>query len=209
VVALTRMSDDFSKALVANMADFGFEISVDLREGLAAYYNLLLRWNDRLHLVAPCSAEEFAVRHVLESLLLINHLPTGSKIVDVGSGAGLPIIPCMIVRPDLVTTLVESSQKKSVFLREAMNQLGLKGGTIICKTFEETPTPDVAFVSCRALDEFLSKLQALLKWAPATSNLLLLGGASLKVELDKVAADFCESLIPHSNKRFLFVVKKY
>ena len=115
----------------------------------------------------------------------------------------------MIVRPDLVTTLVESSQKKSVFLREAMNQLGLKGGTINCKTFEETPTPDVAFVSCRALDEFLAKLRALLKWAPATSTLLLLGGTSLKEELDKAAADFCETRIPHSTQRFLFVVKRH
>ena len=203
------MTDDFSKALVASMEDFGFEISIDLRERLAAYYNLLLRWNDRLHLVAPCSAEEFALRHVLESLLLINHLPTGSKVADVGSGAGLPIIPCMIVRPDLVTTLVESSQKKSVFLREAMNQLGLKGGKIICKTFEETPTPEVAFVSCRALDEFVAKLQVLLKWAPATSTLLLLGGANLKEELEMAAADFCETLIPHSTRRFLFVVKKH
>jgi 16S rRNA (guanine527-N7)-methyltransferase len=199
---------DFSKALAVNMVDFGLELSPNQRERLTAYYNLLLRWNDRLHLVAPCSAEEFAVRHVLESLMLLRYLPTDTKIADVGSGAGLPIIPCKIVRPDLITTLIESSQKKSVFLREAMNQLGLKGAAIICNTFEETPTPDVDSVSCRALDDFLNKVRPLVNWAPVTATLLLFGGTSLREELENTPADFTETLIPQSDKRFLFVVTK-
>ena len=45
---------------------------------------------------------------------------------DIGSGGGLPIIPCLIARPDLEATLIESSQKKVVFLREALNRLGLR-----------------------------------------------------------------------------------
>jgi len=177
-----------------------------VRKQLTAYYNFLLRWNDRLHLVAPCSPEEFAIRHVLESLLLINHLPANATIADIGSGAGLPIIPCMIVRADLETTLIESSQKKSVFLREAINQLGLKRSTIICKPFEETPAPNVAFISSRALDDFLAKVGALVKWSPANATLLLFGGTSLRDELQKIPCDFDETLIPKSTQRFLFVV---
>ena len=84
-------------------------------EQLGAFYSLLTHWNDRLHLVAPCSPEEFATRHVLESLMLLKHLPQDAKIADIGSGAGLPIIPCLLARPDLQATLIESSQKKSVF----------------------------------------------------------------------------------------------
>ena len=52
---------------------------------------------------------------MLESLMLLKHLPSDAKIADIGSGAGLPIIPCLIARPDLHATLIESSQKKSVF----------------------------------------------------------------------------------------------
>ncbi len=88
---------------------------------LGEYYSLLTRWNDRLHLVAPCSPEEFATRHVLESLLLLKHLPHEAKIADIGSGGGLPIIPCLIARADLEVTMIESSQKKAVFLREALS----------------------------------------------------------------------------------------
>ena len=110
--------------------------SICLRETLAqlgAFYSLLTRWNDRLHLVAPCSPEEFATRHVLESLLLLKHLPQDAKIADIGSGAGLPIIPCLIARADLKATLIESSQKKTVFLREALNNLG-RQAVIIAQT---------------------------------------------------------------------------
>jgi 16S rRNA (guanine527-N7)-methyltransferase len=200
---------DFSKALTANMGDFGLEINEDVRLQLTAYYDLLLRWNDRLHLVAPCSPEEFAIRHVLESVFLTHQLPSNATIADIGSGAGLPIIPCMIFRPDLETTLIESSQKKSVFLREAINQLRLKRGTIICKPFEDTPAPDVAFVSSRALDDFLAKIRTLVKWSPGNATLLLFGGTGLHEELEKLPCQFSEILIPQSTQRFLFVVKKH
>src|SRR5215510_13790978 len=142
----------FQAALSANAAAFDVELSPETQSRLADYYDLLNRWNARLHLVAPCSPEEFATRHVLESLMLLQHLPQNAKIADIGSGAGLPIIPCLIARPDLQATLIESSPKKSVFLREASNQLGLKS-TVIAKPFEEVQPPDVSFVTCRALDQ--------------------------------------------------------
>ena len=131
--------DRFEQALISNMGAFGLDLSPETLEQLGAFYSLLTRWNERLHLVAPCSPEEFATRHVLESLMLLKHLPQDAKIADIGSGAGLPIIPCLIARPDLQATLIESSQKKSVFLREALNQLG-RPSVIIPKPFEEVRT---------------------------------------------------------------------
>jgi 16S rRNA (guanine527-N7)-methyltransferase len=193
---------DFEQSLESNQSAFGVDLSPQTRAKLSDYYSLLTRWNARLHLVAPCSPEEFATRHVLESLMLLKHLPHDAKIADIGSGAGLPIIPCLIARPDLHATLIESSQKKSVFLREALKQLNLDS-TVIPRPFEDIRSPDVSFVSCRALDQFLDKVPAIVNWAPRGSTLLLFGGETLHKKLGERTQEF---KIPLSEKRFLFVV---
>ena len=197
--------NSFEQSLISNMGAFELDLSSETLEKLGAFYSLLTRWNDRLHLVAPCSPEEFATRHVLESLMLLKHLPQDAKIADIGSGAGLPIIPCLLARRDLTATLIESSQKKSVFLREALNQLE-RPSTIIPRPFEQVEAPDVSFVTCRALDQFMNKVPSLINWVPAGSTLLLYGGASLRQQLQETSAKFEEELIPLSEKRFLFAV---
>lgn len=197
----------FEQSLLANMRSYDLDLSGETLAQLVEFFSLLTHWNQRLHLVAPCTPEEFATRHVLESLLLLRHLPEGAKIADIGSGAGLPIIPCLIARGDLEATLIESSQKKAVFLREALNAVG-RSATIIAKPFEEVEPPDVSFVSCRALDQFMNKIPALLDWAPAGSTLLLYGGETLREQLQKAGRTAAEYLIPLSAKRFLFVPQK-
>src|SRR5687768_17915958 len=126
----------FHQALQSNQSVFDVGLGSEALSSLSAYYSLIVHWNERLHLVAPCSPEEFATRHVLESLVLLKHLPHGAKIADIGSGAGLPIVPCLIVRPDLEVTLIESSQKKAVFLREAISAVG-RTAAIVARPFEE------------------------------------------------------------------------
>jgi 16S rRNA (guanine527-N7)-methyltransferase len=191
----------FEQALRSSQSVFEIELGSEVVSGLSAYYSLLTRWNPRLHLVAPCSPEEFATRHVLESLMLLKHLPQDAKIADIGSGAGLPIIPCLIARPDLHATLIESSQKKSVFLREALNTVG-RTATIIAKPFEDVQPPDVSFITCRALDQFVAKVVNIVDWAPRGSCLLLFGGETVR---QKLGDETREVHIPLSDKRFLFI----
>lgn len=195
----------FEEALKSNQSVFQIDLSPETLANLSAYYSLLTRWNPRLHLVAPCSPEEFATRHVLESLMLLKHLPQEAKIADIGSGAGLPIIPCLVARPDLNATLIESSQKKSVFLREALNTVG-RNATIITRPFEEVEAPAVSFVTCRALDQFTDKVPAIIEWAPPGSSLLLFGGETLREKLNETKMKTQELRIPLSEKRFLFLV---
>lgn len=192
--------DTFEQSLVSNMGSFNLDLPAETITRLGEYYSLLTRWNDRLHLVAPCAPEEFAVRHVLESLLLLRYLPSNAKVADIGSGGGLPIIPCLIARPDLEATLIESSHKKAVFLREASKHLN---STIIARAFEDIPAPPVSFVTCRALDQFMQKLPALIEWAPG--KLLLFGGEALGDQLNRIGVDFERLLIPQSEKRYLFL----
>src|ERR1043166_4811347 len=73
----------FISALQRRAGEFGIELSPDTVLGLGGYYALLSRWNDRLHLVAPCEPEEFATRHILESLLLLRFFTAGASFVDV------------------------------------------------------------------------------------------------------------------------------
>jgi 16S rRNA G527 N7-methylase RsmG len=103
--------------------------------------------------------------------------------------------------------MFESSQKKSVFLREAINQLGIGNrATVVAKRFEDTKSPDIPFLTCRALDQFMTQLPALMDWAPASCTLLFFGGDELRRQLESRQAHYTEFLIPSSEKRFIFVV---
>jgi 16S rRNA (guanine527-N7)-methyltransferase len=176
---------------------------------LTQYYELLSGWNSRLHLVAPCSPSEFATRHVLESLRLLKYLPDRARVADVGAGAGLPVLPCLIVRPDIRAVLIEASQKKAVFLREALTTTATsKQGTVIAERFENIAAPDVDFVTCRALERFEKMLPRLLDWAPAAATLLLFGGKRLALRIEDLGFSQTAELMPQSKGRFLFVVKK-
>jgi 16S rRNA (guanine527-N7)-methyltransferase len=92
---------------------------------LFEHYELLIRWNQRMNLTTVKPGPETVVRHYCESLFFAAHLPAEGKIslLDVGSGAGFPGIPMAILKPDWQVTLIESSQRKAVFLRESSRHL--------------------------------------------------------------------------------------
>ena len=93
-------------------------------ELLEAHYQLLIRWNKTLNLTRIEEREQAIERHYGESLFLADHLPPGPlRIADIGSGAGFPGFPIAVVRPDCQVTLIESHQRKSVFLKEAAREL--------------------------------------------------------------------------------------
>ena len=206
---MTNRRQDFRDALDAHEGAFGVRLSESVERRLADYFELLGRWNERLHLVAPCPPAEFAVRHVLESLFALAHVPDGSSVADVGSGGGLPIIPCLVARQDLRATLYEASAKKAVFLREAAGALGLRDAArIVNARFEETDAPRVEVVTCRALERFAEMLPRLVEWSPPTARLLLFGGAALREAIEREGLPHTPVHIPESERRFLFVVQR-
>jgi 16S rRNA (guanine527-N7)-methyltransferase len=206
---MTNQRQEFRDALAAHAERFGVHLGEAHERRLADYFEMLGRWNERLHLVAPCAPAEFAVRHVLESLFALEHIPHGSSIADVGSGGGLPIIPCLVARPDLRATLYEATTKKTVFLREATGALGLKDATrVVNARFEETVAPHVNVVTCRALEHFTEMLPQLVEWSPPRARLLLFGGATLRDEIEREELSYTPIHIPESERRFLFVVQR-
>lgn len=199
----------FEEALLHNASAYGVDLNEELIQRLTGYYQLLNTWNPRLHLVAPCSADEFAQRHILESLLLLKYLPPHSRVVDIGSGAGLPIIPCLAARADLSAVMIESSKRKAVFLREVLSLTGIStSAKVIAARFEDVSTPPVDFVTSRALDRFIETLPRLIEWSPQPSTLLLFGGPDLRNALVNQCLGFEEISVPNSERRFLFVVER-
>jgi len=124
---------------------------------LQAHYNLLQRWNKTLNLTRIDSIE----RNYGESLFLGRHLPPGAlRICDIGSGAGFPGFPVAILRPDCQVTLIESHQRKAVFLKEASR--GFPNIRVLAKRAEDVEESfDWAIsraVSAEDLSPFLTRL---------------------------------------------------
>ena len=104
-------------------ADFA-ALTPEQEGALEAHLELLMRWNKSLNLTAIRSWEEAIERHYGEALFLGSRLPAGTlRIADVGSGAGFPGFPVAVLRPDCSVTLIESHQRKAVFLKEASRKI--------------------------------------------------------------------------------------
>ena len=94
---------------------------------LARYHALLTEWNARIDLTAVLDPEEMVDRHYLDSAapLALGLIPQGARVIDVGTGAGLPGIPLCILRPDLRVTLLDAQRKRVTFLQAAIEALEL------------------------------------------------------------------------------------
>ncbi len=92
---------------------------------LYSHYELLIKWNEKMSLTSIEAGPEIVRRHYCESLFLAATLPAREmeSFVDIGSGGGFPGVPLAIARPHWQVTLVESNQRKAVFLREATRHL--------------------------------------------------------------------------------------
>jgi 16S rRNA (guanine527-N7)-methyltransferase len=197
---------EFRDALQQSSGDYAVVLTGLEIDRLTEYFELLNSWNSRLHLVAPMSPAEFARRHVLESLLMVQHLPKDARVADIGSGGGLPIVPCLIVRADISAFLIEASKKKAVFLREVLNRIvGLKKSSVIAERFEDIAFPGVDYVSCRAVEQFESTVVRIASWGHSDTRFIFFGGPGLKQSITEAGLEFNATLIPHSGQRFLYV----
>lgn len=197
--------NEFVASIRSNAVLFGVDLSDEAIERLADYYDLILEHNPLLHLVGPCPPTDFATRHILESLTMLKHLPDGTRFADIGSGGGLPAIPCLIVREDLRAVLIESKEKKATFLVIACEALGLADRTqVIARQFTEVEPAGCTAISGRALDKFSEKLPRVLKWA-GRRKLLLFSGDNVVSALTALGVNHVKELMPLSDRRYLIV----
>jgi len=154
------------------------ELTDEQAAALESHYNLLVLWNRTLNLTTIRDLPEVIERHYGESLFLAARLPAGPlRIVDVGSGAGFPGLPVAVYRPDCAVTLIESHQRKAVFLKEAardltnMRVLARRAEQVAGQVNEKNDEFDLAVSRAVSYSDLSPSLKAL---APAA---YLLGGA--------------------------------
>jgi 16S rRNA (guanine527-N7)-methyltransferase len=116
-------------------------ISANIRGRLSAYLDLLAKWNRVYNLTAIRDRAQMDVQHVNDALAVLPYLPhePNSRVLDVGSGGGVPGIPIAIARPKLQVTLLDSNRKKVAFLTQAAIELQLSNVRAIASRIEDLP----------------------------------------------------------------------
>ncbi len=115
----------------------GIDFSVEQLDKFYKYMELLIEWNQKINLTAIIEPEEIILKHFIDSITILKYIEKDAKIVDVGTGAGFPGIPVSIMRPDLKITLVDSLNKRLIFLQEVIKELNLENIEIIHSRAEE------------------------------------------------------------------------
>jgi len=131
----------------------------DAREKLEAYIALLAKWNATFNLTAIREPERMVTHHVLDALAVLPHLPDADsrprlRLLDVGSGGGVPAIPLAIARPQWHIVALDSNHKKGAFLQQAINELPLPNAeAVVARVEEYVPSAPFDIVISRAFSD--------------------------------------------------------
>ncbi len=154
--------------IARGLPQLGVAASAEAVAALVQYIDLIVKWNKVYNLTAIQDPERMATDHILDSLAIVPHIRP-DRILDIGSGAGLPGIPVAIARPHWRVTMLDASQKRCAFLRQVVIELGLHNAEVACarienhrparpfdtvvsRAFAETPLFARVAVSCLAPD---------------------------------------------------------
>ena len=115
-----------------------FPLDADKKEKLTVYGNLLVEWNEKMNLTAITEPADITVKHFFDSMLFLScfDLPQNAGVIDVGTGAGFPGIVLKIMRPDIHLTLLDSLNKRLVFLDEVLKNIGLEAELVHARAEE-------------------------------------------------------------------------
>ena len=140
--------------IAQGVAAMGLELPANGPERLARYLELIEKWNRIHNLTAVRDTGQMVVLHALDSLSILPHVHDRRRILDVGTGPGLPGIPFAIALPDAHVTLLDSSHKKCAFLEQARIELGLDNVDVVCERIEQWhPAQPYDAVVSRAFSE--------------------------------------------------------
>ena len=117
--------NEFKEKMILNVDKLGITLSEIQLKQFYNYMNLLIEWNKKINLTAITEPNEIILKHFVDSLTISKYISDGTRVVDVGTGAGFPGIPLKIYRQDIEITLLDSLQKRINFLDEVIRELNL------------------------------------------------------------------------------------
>ena len=172
-------------------------LSAPVQEQLLQFVQLLIKWNRVYNLTSVRKPDDIIVRHILDSLVVVPHLHA-RRVLDVGTGAGLPGIPLSLACPETQFVLLDSNNKKVRFVRQAVAELGLDNVTVEQVRVEdyrpEQPFDVVVSRAYSSLAEMHAQVARLL--APA-GRLLAMKGVYPLAEMDALKeAGLASEIIP-------------
>ncbi|MBQ3407837.1 MAG: 16S rRNA (guanine(527)-N(7))-methyltransferase RsmG [Clostridia bacterium] len=129
--------EEFSNEFVEQAKKVGIEVNEKQLSKFYQYMNLLLEWNNKINLTSITDPKEIITKHFIDSILVLKYINPESTIIDVGTGAGFPGIPLKIMNNSYKVTLLDSLNKRTIFLNEAVEKLKLEEVEIIHGRAEE------------------------------------------------------------------------
>lgn len=175
------------------LQELGLDLDETKRQKLIDYVTLLNKWNKVHNLTAVRDPQEMVTLHLLDSLSMLPHVDA-KRLLDVGSGAGLPGIPLAICLPQLQVTVMDSSQKKASFMRQAKAELGLANLEVACGRVEDyQPPAPFDTITSRAFSELALFVKLTRHLGTDDGQWLAMKGVYPQEELDKL--DLVPSLV--------------
>jgi 16S rRNA (guanine527-N7)-methyltransferase len=189
------------------------------RDKLAAYLELLAKWNRTYNLTAIRERERMVTHHLLDALAVLPHFPSetaplGFRVLDVGSGAGVPAIPLAIARPSWRVAALDSSHKKGAFLQQAVIELGLDNVDVAVARVEDyVPSALYAVVISRAFSDLATFVAASARHLAPGGRLLAMKGVFPDEEIAQLPTGFRVAASPEltvpglEGRRHLIVIE--
>ena len=129
--------EEFKREFEKYLAKMNISLLKEQYGQFYAYMELLIEWNEKMNLTAITEPKEIILKHFIDSITILKYIDDNSKLVDVGTGAGFPGVPLSIMNPTLKITLVDSLNKRLIFLQEVVKELNLKNIEIVHARAEE------------------------------------------------------------------------
>lgn len=142
---------DLAGELRVGSEELGISLQQSQYDQLLEYLRLLAKWNQVYNLTAIIEPRKMLSHHLLDSLSLMPSLLQANKVLDVGSGAGLPGIPLAIAMPSTIWIMLDSNARKTRFIRQAIAHCGLRNAQVVQSRVQDYHAPDsLDFIVSRA-----------------------------------------------------------
>lgn len=176
--------------LAAGVTALGLDVAPEAQQRMLDYLALVEKWNKAYNLTAVREPAKMLTHHLLDSLSVLPHVH-GQRVLDVGSGAGLPGIPLALACPQWQFTLLDSNHKKTTFLRQVVIELKLTNVDVVCDRVETWASPQrFDTVVSRAFSDLPEFIGLAGKLCAKTGVLVAMKGIYPHEELAQVPKDF-------------------